>query len=180
MFILLTGSVQAGKTTACWKALPGLRTTGLKIAGFVSPPILDETGAKVGIQMVDLTTGEHQTFARKVAIGEPSTIGVYRMTDEAVDWAQRVLAAALRADADWLVVDEIGPLELSQGGGFAFALQPLADPERVPNAIVIVRESLVNELAERLGRTDIVQVQVTPANRAEIPARLVRLVRAAG
>jgi nucleoside-triphosphatase THEP1 len=89
------------------------------------------------------------------------------------------LAAALTANADWLVIDEIGPLELHHNSGFAFALGPLADPERIPNALVIVRPELASELAERIGRTDTVFVEVTEANRLEIPSQLVRLVQAA-
>lgn len=179
MFILLTGPVHEGKTTACWKAISGLRAAGLKVAGFVSPPLLNEDGRKVGIEIRDLSTGQRQTFARVNPIGTPTTVGVYEMDDEAVAWGRRTLAAALRADADWLVIDEIGPLELHAGGGFAFALEPLADPLRVPNAIVIVRETLVQELAERLGRTDIVQVRVTEENRGQIPEQLVRLAKSA-
>lgn len=179
MFILLTGQSGVGKTTACWKALSGLRATGVKVAGFISPPLLDETGHKTGIEMVDLTSGQHRTFARVVKPGEEATIGVYRLMEGAVEWARGVLAAALLADTDWLVVDEIGPLELQRGTGFVFALAPLADPARIPNAIVLVRAALADELADRLGRPDLVKVTVTKANRAEIPAQLVRLVREA-
>ena len=110
---------------------------------------------------------------------ETSTIGVYRTTEDSAEWARGVLAAALMANADWLVVDEIGPLELRHNGGFAFALAPLADPIRIPNAIVIVRSELAGELAERVGRTDTVFVEVTEANRFDIPAQLVRLAQAA-
>jgi len=179
MFILLTGPRHVGKTTACWKALPGLRATGLKIAGFVSPPILNGGGSKTGIEMVDLTTGQRQKFARVVGQDETPTVGVYRVLDGATEWARGVLAAALLANADWLVIDEIGLLELHHGTGFAFALEPLADPERIPNAIVIVRSELASELVGRLGRTDTVFVEVTEANHIEIPNQLVRLIQAA-
>jgi nucleoside-triphosphatase THEP1 len=127
--------------------------------------------------MVDLTTGRRQTFARVVQPGETPTVDSYRMVDEAIEWARGVLAAALLANVDWLVIDEIGPLELHQGEGFAFALEPLGDPVRIPNAIVLVREELVGELAGRLGREDAVTVHVTEANRADVPGQLVRLVR---
>jgi nucleoside-triphosphatase THEP1 len=179
MFILLTGPRGAGKTTACWKALPGLRSTGVKMAGFVAPPLLDGAGGKTGIELLDLSTGKHQTFAKIVQRGETPTIGAYRMSPEAVEWAQGVMAAALLADVDWLVIDEIGPLELHQGEGFAFALAPLSDPVRVPNAIVIVREELVGELAARVGRMDAVVVSVSEQSRTAIPAQLVKLVREA-
>lgn len=177
MFILLTGPVHVGKTTACWKAIPGIRSAGCKVAGFISPPLLNAEGGKVGIEMMDLATGIHQTFARVRAGDATTTIGVYHITEEAIEWARRVLAAALLANTDWLVIDEIGPLELHQGAGFAFALPALADPLRVPNAIVIVREALTHELTERLGRTDIVLVRVTAQNRGHVSAQLVKLVK---
>lgn len=179
MFILLTGKSKAGKTTACWKALPGLRAGGIRMAGFISPPILDESGRKTGIVMVDLASGKHQTFAHVAAPGERADVGAYKLEEHAVEWARAILSAALLANVDWLVIDEIGPLELHKGGGFSFALEPLADPLRVPNAIVIVRPELMAELAERLGRMDVVRLEVTEANRASAPGQLVKLVLAA-
>ena len=176
MFILLTGSSGAGKTSACWRTLPGLRSQGVRIAGFISPPLLDEHGVKTGIEMIDLSTRQHQTFAR-VMRHAAATVGVYQVCEEAVVWARRVLSAALLANVDWLVVDEIGPLELEQGRGFAFALDALADPLRVPNAIVIVRQRYVEELAQRLGRADIVRLLVTVENRSQVTAQLVKLIR---
>jgi nucleoside-triphosphatase THEP1 len=127
--------------------------------------------------MLNLATGEHHTFARVVSREDSPDVGVYRLETDAIDWARGVLAAALFSDIDLLVIDEIGPLELRQGGGFAFALDPLGDPVRIPNAIVVVREDLAGELAERLGREDAITVRVTEANRAEVPGQLVRLVR---
>lgn len=179
MFILLTGPRGAGKTTACWKAVPGLRATGIKIAGFVAPPLLNGTGGKTGIELLDLSTSIHYTFAKVVQPGETATVGAYRISPDAVEWARKVMAAALLADVDWLVIDEIGPLELRQGEGFAFVLEPLSDPVRVPNAIVIVREGLVGELAARVGRLDTVVVNVSEENRVAVPGQLVRLVREA-
>jgi nucleoside-triphosphatase THEP1 len=179
MFILLTGKGGCGKTTACWKALPGLRSSGVKLAGFISPPLLDAGGKKTGIEMLNLATGEHHTFARIVGRDQNPDVGVYRLEGDAIEWARGVLASALFSDIDLLVIDEIGPLELQRGGGFAFALEPLADPERIPNAIVIVRRELVNELAERLGRPDMVRVEVTEDGRGQTPAQLVKLVQEA-
>jgi nucleoside-triphosphatase THEP1 len=149
------------------------------MAGFISPPLLDAAGKKTGIEMLNLATGEHHTFARVVSRDENPDVGVYRLEADAIDWARGVLAAALFSDIDLLVIDEIGPLELHRGGGFAFALEPLSDPERIPNAIAIVRLELVDELAERLGRPDMVRVEVTPDRRGDAHAQIVKLVKAA-
>jgi len=179
MFILLTGKGGCGKTTACWKALPGLRSSGVKLAGFISPPLLDGNGKKTGIEMLNLATGEHHTFARVVSRDQNPDVGVYRLEPDAIEWARGVLAKALLSDTDLLVIDEIGPLELHRGGGFAFAIEPLSDPQRIPGALVIVRQELVDELAERIGRPDMVRVVVTEEARGEASAQLVKLVQAA-
>jgi nucleoside-triphosphatase THEP1 len=149
------------------------------MAGFISPPLLDAGGRKTGIEMLNLATGEHHTFARVVGLDENPDVGVYRLEGDAIEWARGLLGSALVSDIDLLVIDEIGPLELKRGGGFAFALEPLADPVRIPNAIVIVRRELVDELAERLGRPDMVRVEVTEDVRGTAPAQLVRLVQEA-
>ena len=177
MLIFLTGPIGSGKTTACWKALPRLRASGIRVAGFVAPALVDETGRKTGIELVDLRCGEHQTLARVALPGESTTVGIYRMVEGAPEWARNVMAAALLANVDWLVIDEIGPLELHQGAGFAFALEPLGDPLLVPNAVVMVRESLVDELAERVGRLDGLQVLVAADARSELPGYLASLMR---
>ena len=64
MFILLTGSAHEGKTTACWKAVSGIRTAGGKVARIVSPPLLSADGVKVGIEMLDLATSKRQILTR--------------------------------------------------------------------------------------------------------------------
>ena len=46
-----------------------------------------------------------------------------------------------------------------------------------PTRSLSCANALADELAERLGRTDVVRVQVTEKNRNQIPARLVKLAR---
>ena len=64
-----------------------------KIAGFLSPPILNGEGHKTGIEMVDLTTGQRQKFAQVACSDETPTVGNYRVAEGATEWARGVLAA---------------------------------------------------------------------------------------
>ncbi|MCP6757059.1 hypothetical protein NL533_36075, partial [Klebsiella pneumoniae] len=77
-----------------------------RMAGFISPPLLDANGKKSGIEMLNLANGEHHTFARIVSRDENPDVGVYRLEADAIDWARGVLAAALFSDIDLLVIDE--------------------------------------------------------------------------
>lgn len=63
--------------------------------------------------------------------------------------------AVFGADPALLVIDELGPLELLRGGGLAQALALLerGPSERFPNALVIIRDSLLDAARERFEGT---------------------------
>lgn len=176
MIIMLVGQREAGKTTLCVNVLPRIRQAGLKIAGFLCPPRLDAFGQKIGIRMLDVKTGENHLFAVVAGPGEIADVGRYRLIESSLAWARDIVDTALRDTFDWLIVDEIGPLELQQGKGFAFILDILANPARIRNAIIIVRENLATGLALRLKRDDLTTLPVTERDRDQIADRLMDLL----
>jgi hypothetical protein len=77
-------------------------------------------------------------------------------------------------------VDELGWLELWQNGGWAWVLGPLSDPAAVPRALIVVREEVVEELMERLGRDDLIRITVNKDNRDELPRHLADTIQPLG
>jgi nucleoside-triphosphatase THEP1 len=73
---------------------------------------------------------------------------------------------------DVLVVDEIGPLELERGSGFVAVLEPLADPDRVPRGLVVVRRQYVEALERLIDRPDVRRFWVDIARREGLPAEI--------
>jgi len=63
MLILLSGPIGSGKTTLCARAAAAARARGIAVAGVLAPAIV-QRGAKVGIEAVDLVTGERRLLAR--------------------------------------------------------------------------------------------------------------------
>jgi nucleoside-triphosphatase len=171
MMALVTGEVGCGKTTVCRRALDLLRIKGVASMGILSPPRLSATGVKIGIDVLDVATGERRCLADLVYSGG-ETVGNYTFDAQALDWALARLQAAVAAAPDLLVVDEIGPLELVRQGGFVTLLGPLADPNRVPRALVVVRQGYVDALEQLLGRTDTHRFRVSQAQRERLPARI--------
>ena len=100
---------------------------------------------------------------------------VGRYTFDAASLAQaiEVLKRASGAASDLLFVDEIGPLELEQSGGFAPVLDklPLQGPGHV---LLVVRPALLLELRRRLSGADFVVFTVTEENRDGLPRRIVQ------
>jgi len=74
-------------------------------------------------------------------------IGKFNFLKESFDWAETELLKSLSLKPNWVVIDEIGPLEL-QGRGFdKITKQLLNSPELgQTNLILVVRESIVDEV----------------------------------
>ena len=143
---LLSGEIGAGKTTVCQRVVNLARSRGYACGGLLTPALIED-GRKVGIVGVDLGSGGRRVMARTDRdLGGPC-VGCYHFTADAFAWANAVIASAVEAGCDLLVVDEIGPLELVQGGGLAPALDVLG---AAPRALIVVRISLVDALRGRL------------------------------
>ena len=108
---ILTGAVHVGKTTVCHTLVGLLRSSGYRVQGILTPPILDSRGARLGIAIVNLADGEQRELARvDRKLGGPQ-VGPYSFDAEMLQWGCETIAAAITARCDLLVVDEVGRME---------------------------------------------------------------------
>lgn len=121
--ILITGPIGAGKTAFCLAAVDWARTLGWKVAGLVSPPVF-ESKVKVGIDVVDVRSGERRRLAR-LRLDSTGAIATEHWTfyEDVLRWGNQVLGDVLPSDL--LVVDELGPLEFERGQGWLAGLTAL-------------------------------------------------------
>lgn len=115
--LILTGDSGRGKTRVCQTAADGLRDRGWNVAGVVCPGVW-MADQKVGIDALDLRSGEVRRLAERAGMGDaavgPATRGWY-FHAAALAWCNSLLANA--GGPDLLVIDELGPLEFEQGEG---------------------------------------------------------------
>jgi nucleoside-triphosphatase THEP1 len=164
---LLSGPVGVGKTTVAERVAGLALRRGLACGGLLTPAMLNSCGQKAGIWGVDVLTSERRILARTDrSLGGPE-VGVYSFDARALDWATGVVLKAVGA-CDLLVVDEIGKLELWRGTGLAPILPRLASGE-VGRSLVLVRDSLLEELQRRLDPVEQVLFAVSEDNRRELP-----------
>jgi nucleoside-triphosphatase THEP1 len=148
VLILLSGPVRAGKTTLCLRLAEEARGCGLYVGGVLTPATVED-GVKVGIQALDLGSGESRLLARVDRDLGGTRVGPYSFDDRVLDWVARRCERAL-GQADGIVfVDEIGKLELNRGGGLARLIPLLARP-RGGITVTIVRDFLLDALVARL------------------------------
>ena len=175
MLFILTGDVRTGKTTWLQERVRETEAAGIPVHGVLAPGVWRD-GKKTGIENVLLPSREHVLLATPSKSGCSGGLG-WDFDETAlahVNAHLTKLAAAAGKKAlcpGFLVIDEIGPLELRRGGGLTSALALLeAGPAPAwPSALVVVRSTLTEEVAARWhpawGTIELVHPNENGANR---------------
>ncbi|NOY11533.1 MAG: NTPase [Archaeoglobi archaeon] len=158
MRVAITGRPGVGKTTACLKIYERLR--GKKdIRGFVTREVR-EKGVRVGFEIVELTTNETYVLARK-GDGYPR-VGKYRVFVENLEIVASRIASY--ANADLVILDEVGPMEL-KSRSFVDAVEGLLESQE--NMLLTVHYKSTHPLVLRIKR-EFEVVELTPENRDRV------------
>jgi nucleoside-triphosphatase len=147
--LFVTGEMQSGKTTWCARMVAHVRDSGATVRGVLSPAVFVD-GVKVGIDLVNLATDERHHLADRRQANDTGEILTeqWRFAPDVLAWGDTVLRQINAADL--LLIDELGPLELTRGAGWQSALA-LLDAERYRTACVVVRPALLNHALQRWG-----------------------------
>ncbi|MCX6551181.1 MAG: hypothetical protein NTY02_09295, partial [Acidobacteria bacterium] len=156
--VLLSGSTGSGKTTLTQAAIGRLRQAGVRVGGILAPGLL-ESGRRTGFDIVNLATGEHTVLAREQqnVAGRHARWSRFAFAPEGLALGHRALGDGI-GEADVVIVDEVGPFELS-GGGWADALDTLTRTFRGA-LLLVVRDSVVDAVRARWGTPDTVVCDV--------------------
>ena len=108
--IFLTGKPGVGKTSILLRAVETLKAKGFRIGGMISREIRDQ-GVRTGFEIADIETGKKGWLAHINQRTGPR-VGKYRVN--LADLNRTGAVSILRAieEADIIVIDEIGPMEL--------------------------------------------------------------------
>ncbi len=168
--VVITGATGSGKTTLTRAVIERLRSRGVHVAGVLAPGLLTD-GRRTGFDLVNLATGERAPLAREQGnVGGPhARWSRFAFSPEGLALGRRALTDDARG-ADVVVVDEVGPFELS-GGGWAQPLDALAHGFGGA-LLLVVRESVVDAVRARWGPADTTVCDVADAEPDAIAVRL--------
>jgi nucleoside-triphosphatase THEP1 len=142
--VILCDPVRSGKTTAlsAWITAAGKTRT---FGGITAP-------TPGGVRHVcSVFTGECRRIDADPQDGEPretTRIGPHALYTDVFLWAQHEIEASVGKELDWLIVDEIGPLEL-RGEGLEPVLGHVLDSvlsQSGTRLLLVVREHLVDRV----------------------------------
>jgi nucleoside-triphosphatase len=146
--LLLTGSPGVGKTSVLLRIVESLKAQGYSVGGMVSREVRVGSG-RVGFEILDLHTGGKGWLAH-VAQEQGPKVGRYRVNLGDLDsiGVEAITNAALTSDV--VIVDEIGPMELSSQK-FKEALRKVADGSKLVIGVVHLKatDSVITEMKVR-------------------------------
>lgn len=170
---LVTGPPGSGKTTAIDRARQLLEDDGLAAGGVVAPEMRID-GGRVGFEIVDVTSGESAVMAH-VDYASGPTVGKYRVDVDAVDRVAGDAFERAREAADFVVIDEIAPMEVF-GDAFVREVRQALDAE-TPVVAAVQHGSTAGFVGEVKERDDAELFGVSDGNRDAVPDRLAAFVR---
>ena len=170
--IFATGKPGIGKTSVLLRTVDALKSKNYRTGGMISREVR-EGGLRVGFEILDVCTGQRGWLAHVNQSTGPK-ISKYRVNLMDLD---AIGAASIRnamESDDIIVVDEIGPMELSSP---AFRAAVLAAVESRKPLLGTIHYGLSDQLINRVrAREDAEILEVTHDNRVNLHKTIVEKV----
>ncbi len=143
--VFLVGKRGRGKTTLLMKLVGILRRKGVEVGGVLSPRIV-HGGETVGYLVRDIADGREEILCSLEPPGFRFRRFYFR--PEGIEFGRRAILEATKLPV--LVVDEVGPLELT-GRGFAPALREALRERVGGSTIIAVRPGILGKVRSSFG-----------------------------
>lgn len=169
--VLVTGPPRSGKTTVIKRVQQRLEARGYQVGGIYCPELRSD-GDRIGFEIVDVMRGDARIMAHVDRMDGPQ-VGKYHVNVAAVDAVCSTAFSRAFEDAEFLVVDEIAPMELFSDEFIQQVRRALNSD--LPLVAAIHYHSTEGFIGEIKNRDDTDVFEVTEANRDELPTKLTGL-----
>jgi len=166
MRIGVTGHPGVGKSTLVLRVIAAVP---LRCGGMVTQEIR-KVGRRVGFALRDVATGKEGILAH-IHLGDGPAFGRYRLSLRDLEEVGAEAIERAIAEAELVVVDEVGPMELHSPRFVAAVERALAE---APNLLVTVHRSSNHPLAYKIRHGMDRYIRLTQSNREEKTAEVIR------
>jgi len=166
----ITGRPGIGKTTVLLNAANELKNKGYSVGGMLSREVR-KGGTRIGFEIVDFDTGQRGWLAHVNQLTGPQ-VSKYRVNLHDLDQiGVKAVQTALK-DAEVVIVDEIGPMELFSPA-FKQVIEDAIDSQKLVLGVIhhSARDPIIGSIKKR-NDTEI--VEVTMENRQQLHNLLIQ------
>jgi len=139
---IISGETRSGKTTFLKSVVKDLKKKGKKIGGIIAHGI-DKEGERYGFEIEDVLSGERILLSSREEKEGSTKTGRFYFYKDGLKFGLQALDKNLDA-LDWLVIDEVGYMELKGLGWFEAIEKAMKQPGL--NMIWIVRKRILEEV----------------------------------
>ncbi|MEM3519780.1 MAG: NTPase [Candidatus Hadarchaeales archaeon] len=172
---LITGPPGCGKSSIIHRTVKILESDGFKAGGVYCPEIR-VAGERVGFKIIDVMDGKEGILAHVKQPFGP-TVSKYRVNIQDLESIGVVAIEKALQAADFLVIDEIAPME-GYSEKFVQAVERALDSEK-PLLAAIHQWTTSGFIGNVKARKDVVLFQVVGAERETLLRKLVELLKSA-
>jgi nucleoside-triphosphatase THEP1 len=171
--VIITGNIREGKTTFAQEIISDLLKRKIKLAGFLSFGI-DSNGQRTGFNLFDLESSESIELCSDIKTENRLQLGKYFFNEAALMRGNEILSIANLSDKQLVVIDEIGPLELS-GRGWGSSIENITRTIAIPH-LWIVRKSLVKNIIRRWNVGNAYIFDISENTTMEVENKLIEII----
>jgi nucleoside-triphosphatase THEP1 len=118
MIKIISGNKNQGKTTQIKRIVSQLQKSKKKVMGFYSEKVIKDNNI-VGYDIVTIPYKEKFKFLRMIGSEKQQRIGPFYIDDFALAEGVIQIKKAIINQVDYLIIDEVGKLELTNKGWYA-------------------------------------------------------------
>ncbi|MFH0760645.1 MAG: nucleoside-triphosphatase [Bacteroidota bacterium] len=156
--ILIMGDRAEGKTTFLRQRVNEMISGGMHLSGFIAEGIHSPGGVREGYRIVNINTGEAVDFCLNKGPENWEKVGRFRISPDGLAKGMEWLSPDVCRNSDFLVIDELGPLELA-GKGWAPLIERILR-ESPKSMIWTVRRQLAGKIAHKWNIGEVTFIDV--------------------
>ena len=168
----ITGLPGSGKTQTLLRIIQLLEQEGVRVGGMVTEPI-EEKHHRTGFQITNWLTKEHEVFAHETMKSRVRS-GRYGINLAALEGLGVQALKMAREDADVIVIDEVGKMEVESE---AFTQSVVETLDTSKSIVMTLHKKSRNPLLPDIRRRDELRLlEVTPVNKNLLAFKIVKLL----
>ena len=168
---IVSGDISEGKTRFLSGLAKNLQMKNFSVGGFYTPRIL-ENDQTIGYSMVSVESGEQFNFLKLKNDKTAKSIGRYEINFEGIQQGKHILNPEYIKEKDFVIIDEVGKLELNGNGWNNNLKQLLVLPDLY--LIIAVRTEFVPAVIEKFNISNVTILPLSTTTIDQLTAKILK------